>query len=119
MADDISIFIDANEEIGVLKEIDRPVNRAIRLGKILCPNDDCANNKEFFHENGIVHHFRVRHKQDLTNTERDESIIISNRLHEMETRECLEAIFEYRRKKVSIVFCNIQLYVDCNGSIKS
>ena len=39
---------DANEELGVLKEIDKPVHRAILLGKILCPNDHCTITKEFF-----------------------------------------------------------------------
>ena len=44
-----SVHIDsANEEISVLKEIERPVNRAINLGKILCPNNHCTDNKEFF-----------------------------------------------------------------------
>ena len=38
----------ANEEISVLKEIERPVDRAINLGKILCPNSHCTDNKEFF-----------------------------------------------------------------------
>ena len=39
----------ANEEISVLiKEIERPVARAMNLGKILCPNDHCTDNKEFF-----------------------------------------------------------------------
>ena len=38
----------ANEEISVLKEIERPVDRAINLGKILCPNNHCTDNKEFF-----------------------------------------------------------------------
>ena len=105
MADDLSdlsIFIDANEEISMLKEIQRPVHRAINLGKILCPNNHCTDNKEFFLENGIIHHFRVRHKQEFTSAERKESIIKSNNLHEMETRECMEVIFESRREKVII-----------------
>ncbi len=63
MADDLSIFINANEEIAVLHEIERPVHRAVHLGKILCPNDHCVNNKYFFLENGIVHHYRIKHKQ--------------------------------------------------------
>ena len=63
MADDLSIFIIeeiANEEIAILDEIERPVHRAVHLGKILCPNDHCVNNKDFFLENGIVHHYRIK-----------------------------------------------------------
>ena len=70
--------------------------------KDLCTNNHCTENKEFFLDNGIIHHFRERHKQEFTSAERKESIVKSNHLHEMETRECMEVIFENRRKKVNI-----------------
>jgi hypothetical protein len=103
MADDLSIFINANEEIAILDEIERPVHRAVHLGKILCPNDHCVNNKDFFLENGIVHHYRIKHKQDFTSAERRESTRICNELHQEETKKSMETIFEYRRRKVRMV----------------
>ena len=44
-----SIHIDsANEKISVLKEIERPADRAINLEKISCPNNHCTDSKKFF-----------------------------------------------------------------------
>ena len=56
-----------------------------------------------FSSNGIVHHYRIKHKQDFTSAERRESTRICNDLHQQETRKCMETIFEYRRRKVRMV----------------
>ena len=102
MADAYLSFINANEEISqLLSEIDRPVHTAVSSGKILCPDGECSAKKEFFEENGINHHFRIKHKREFTISERNEAQKISKKLHEEETMKCMEKIFEYRRTKVT------------------
>ena len=101
MADDCSIFINANDEIGELTSNEkRPIHEAVCLGKILCPDDDCVAKRLFFLENGIGHHFRVIHKREFSDRERNQSISICKKLHVEETTNCLEEIFEFRRKSV-------------------
>jgi hypothetical protein len=97
MADDL-LFINANEEIAqILSEFERPIHRNVCMGKVLCPNEECISRRDFFLENGICHHLRIRHKQEFTSEARDESIRICKMLHEQETRECMDKIFDYRR----------------------
>jgi hypothetical protein len=42
-----------------LNEIERPAHRVVHLRNILCPNDHCVD-KDFFLENGIIHHLSWR-----------------------------------------------------------
>ena len=101
MADDdssLSSFINANEEIlRLVLHCERITHKAVCAGKILCPNAKCVAERAFFEENGIDHHFRVKHKREFTSSDRNESTRIARELHEKETRECMEKIFQYRK----------------------
>jgi hypothetical protein len=105
-ANDFNVnYFDMDEISDVLNEkIERPVHEMVRLGKILCTKDDCIAQRAFFYDNGIAHHFRVKHKEDFSMSDRKESVRISRQLHAQETRECIEQIFEYRRNKVGNIF---------------
>ena len=102
MADVYLSFINANEEIlQLLSKTDRFIHTAVSSGKILCPVGECSAKKEFFQENGIQHHFRMKHKREFTVSDRNNGINISKELHEEETVKCMEKIFEYRKTKVT------------------
>jgi pyruvate/2-oxoglutarate dehydrogenase complex dihydrolipoamide dehydrogenase (E3) component len=88
----------------LIHDIERPVNKAVLLGRIICSHVDCIAKKELFHNNGIAHHFRVSHKQEWTQALRSESMNVARKLHEQETRECIEKVFEYRRTEVQYVY---------------
>jgi hypothetical protein len=95
-----------NEEIiKLIHNIERPVHKVVLLGRIICSHVDCIAKKEFFHNNGIAHHFRVSHKQEWTPL-RSESMNVARKLHEQETRECIEKVFEYRRTKVRVFYAD-------------
>ena len=80
--------------------MDRPVHKAFRSGKLLCPKQGCQEKLLFFEETGIDHHFRVKHNAEFSGSEYQSSIRARRILHEKETKECLEQIFKYRRSKV-------------------
>lgn len=91
------LFKNANEDISqLLSQIERPIHQAVGLGKVLCPHSECVAKREFFFENGIAHHCRILHKQEFTAAQRSESLGLRMELHEHETKDCLESIFEYR-----------------------
>ena len=101
---EVEYVMYVNEEITkLIHDIERPVNKAVLLGRIICSHVDCIAKKEFFHNNGIAHHFRVSHKQEWTPL-RSESMNVARKLHEQETRECIEKVFEYRRTEVQYVY---------------
>ena len=58
----------------------------------------------FFHDSGVIHHFRVKHKKEFSISDKNESICVSRQIHEKETRACIEKIFEYRKAKVCKMF---------------
>jgi hypothetical protein len=102
---EVEYVMYVNEEITkLIHDIERPVNKAVLLGRIICSHVDCIAKKEFFHNNGIAHHFRVSHKQEWTQALRSESMNVARKLHEQETRECIEKVFEYRRTEVQYVY---------------
>ena len=94
-----------DEIIKLIHDIERPVHKAVLLSRIICSHVDCIDKKEFFHNNGIAHHFRVSHKQEWTPL-RSESMNVARKLHEQETRECIEKVFEYRRTKVCVCYAD-------------
>ena len=99
---DVLLFKNANEGISqLLSEIERPIHQAVCLGKVLCPHNECVAKRDFFFKNGIAHHYRIRHKQEFTVCQRSESLRLRMELHEQETKDCLERIFEYCRTDVS------------------
>ena len=101
MADEIFMqYANESEITELLPTIERPIHKAIRSGKILCPKGDCSEKREFFQENGIAQHFRIKHKQTFSIQDRKDSQRLSMRMHEQETRECVKKIFEYRSTKV-------------------
>ena len=101
MADDL-FFKNANEGISqLLSEIERPIHQAVCLGKVLCHHNECVAKRVFLFENGIAHHYRICHKQDFSVCQRSESLRLRMELHEQETKDCLDRIFEYRRTIVS------------------
>ena len=107
MADDVLMTYGNEDEISdVLNKIERPVHEAICLGKILCPTDECIAQRAYFHESGVVHHLRVKHKKEFSMSDRNKSICVSRQIHERETRACIEKIFEYRKAKVCKLFYN-------------
>ena len=97
-------YENEDEISDVLNKIERPVHEAVCLGKILCPIDECIAQRAFFHESGVVHHFRVKHKKEFSMSDKNESIRVSRQIHERETRACIEKIFEYRKAKVCKLF---------------
>ena len=60
----IELYANENKIAELLSNSERPVHRAVSSGKVLCPKDECIQEKLFFQENGIVHHFRMKHKED-------------------------------------------------------
>ena len=96
--------LDVNEEIlEVLQKFERPVHNSVLSGKILCPHENCTPKKEFFEETGVDHHYRVRHKREYSLALKNESARIVKEMHEKETLECLEKIFDYRKKRYRVV----------------
>ena len=79
-----------------LIKIDRPVHKSICLKKVLCAHDGCGGKNDFFDENGISHHFRIKHKRQFTTSDRVESLRLSRLFHEQETRDCIKQIFDQR-----------------------
>ena len=96
---------NANEDIAhLLKDIERQVHISILLGKVICPHTDCLDKKLFYFDQGIAHHYRVCHKQEWKPYFMNKSVKIAKKLHEEETRYCVDKIFENRRTNVSIFF---------------
>ncbi|XP_028418503.1 uncharacterized protein LOC114543889 [Dendronephthya gigantea] len=87
----------AEDVLKSLITINRPVHKSICLGKVLCPHNECYANQKFFDENGICHHFRVKHKQEFTTTDRVESLRLSRLYYEQETSDCINQIFDRRK----------------------
>jgi hypothetical protein len=92
------------EFVTILYGMERPVHNAYISGKVLCPKDVCVEKFGFFEQNGIDHHFRMKHNAPFTKNDRDDSLIICRKLHEKETKKCLETIFRCREGKVCIFF---------------
>ena len=92
---------DINE---LFSTFERPVHKAVSRKKVLCPKRKCMATKEFFWASGIDHHFRIRRKEAFSVEDKKQSQILSRQMHEDETRECIQRIFEYRSSKVSINF---------------
>ena len=84
-----------------LTTIDRSVHQSVCLGKVLCPHKECGEKNDFYDENGICHHFRIKHKQKYTTCDGVESLRIRNLHHEQETRDCISQIF-YCRKAIQV-----------------
>ena len=103
---------DVNDEDmqAFLSQMERPIHQALRSGKILCPKDTCVERMGFFEENGIDHHFRVKHNGPFTKSDSDDSERISRSLYEKETNEYLQAIFRYRQQKVRLFLILILLF---------
>ena len=95
-----SCLDDVEDVRSVILAMDRPVHKAFRSGKLLCPKQECLEKLLFFEETGIDHHFRVKHNAEFSGSDHQSSIRARRTLHEKETRECLEQIFKYRRSKV-------------------
>ena len=85
-----------------LSQMERPIHRALRSGKILCPKNTCVERMGLFEENGIDHHFRVKHNRLFTKIDSNDSERISHLFYEKETNEYLQAIFRYRQQKVCL-----------------
>ena len=104
---------NANEDIALLlEEVERPVHTSISLGKIICPHTNCLDKKLFYFEQGIAHHYKVCHKQEWKPSLMNESTKIAKKLHEEETRDCVEKLFECRRTNVGIFPC--RLFLECS-----
>ena len=62
--------------------MDRPVQKAFRSRKLLCPKQGCQEKLLFFEETGIDHHFRVKHNAEFSGSDYQSSIQARRILHE-------------------------------------
>ena len=101
MADEIFMqYANESEITELLPTIERPIHKAIRSEKSYAQKVIALKRVSFFQENGIAQHFRIKHKQTFSIQDKKDSQRLSMRMHEQETRECVEKIFEYRSTKV-------------------
>ena len=57
----------------LLSKKDRPIHQVLKSGKILCPKDTCVEKMNFFEQNSIEHHFRVKHNGQFMKNDMDNS----------------------------------------------
>jgi len=99
-----SCLDDVEDVRSAILAMDRPVHKAFRSGKLLCPKQECLEKLLFFEETGIDHHFRLNTTLNLVAVIIKVLYLARRILHEKETRECLEQIFKYRRSKVPSIY---------------
>ena len=89
----------SKDERSLLSDMHRPIHEACMLKRILCPIESCVKDLQFFDENGIKHHFRVKHQCHFTEENHQHSLRICQKLLEDETTRCFDLLFKQREQK--------------------
>ena len=82
-------------------EIQRPVHEAFIRKKIVCPEASCLQEKLFFEEKGLGHHFCTIHKKEANAKVVSKAVIKTRELYGQQTLEFITALSEWK-SKVSI-----------------
>ena len=82
----------------------RPVHKAYRAKKILCPDENCYQKMLFFDQNGIGQHFRAIHKTEAHSNVLARAALKMQELHGQETSPYIAYISEYKSKASHTLF---------------
>ena len=79
--------------------IPRPVHEAVRMKKIICPEQNCCENMIFFEESGLGHHYRTIHKKDANAKVITKARSKTQEIYGGETLQFISTICEWKSKE--------------------
>ena len=80
-------------------EFPRSVHEAVRMKKIICPEQNCCENMIFFEESGLGQHYRTIYKKDANAKVITKARSKTQDIYGGETLQFISAISEWKSKE--------------------